>query len=414
MMGRALTCLIIGLSRRLWRRAFWSSLAFNRRRAVAFALERQRTARWHRMHLHLQSRGRFASCGIVSFDETKFSRLNTKIVTWFHSINERDSTSEQRAVQFNNCEKEARTRTREDNADQPFMLTRLGLDQWEKSSIFREHRYRQSFSSRKPREKSYEKSFTERKGSQRETERYRHLSTFVLVMGCWRHLPAKERCRPIIARLMWNFLIIILFICFSFGFDRDESARKNRFDLVSRNRTMSSNETKPAGGPSAISEAEDNNLSQAVRRSGRRNALGDLGEDLAQGTVCRLIWSIAILCLVSASISAAELENMTPHFQSMSIKQWSLASMQYKSFLSFVSVHMLCDRSSFFLFYRRCILVSFSNIQEKRRTDRRSLFRWTSIDSTRTFFCVTFPSEFHRMAVSSCRSDEADPFSLFV
>lgn len=52
---------------------------------------------------------------------------------------------------------------------------------------------------------------------------------------------------------------------------------------------MSSNETKPAGGPSAISEAEDNNLSQAVRRSGRRNALGDLGEDLAQGTVCRLI-----------------------------------------------------------------------------------------------------------------------------
>ena len=244
------------------------------------------------MHLHLHSRGRFASCGIVGFDKTKISRLNTKIVTWFHSINERDSTSEQRAVQFNNCEKETTREESEENADQPFMLTRLGLDQWEESSIFREYRSQSPFSSRKHPEKRSEKSSTRRKWSQRETDRYRHLSTVVLVMGCWRHLPATERSSPIIARLVSDSLII-LFIYFSFGFDRDESARKkkNRVDLslnlTSRYRTMSSTETKHTGGPSTISDAEDNNLFQAVRRSGRRNALGDLGGDLAQGTIWR-------------------------------------------------------------------------------------------------------------------------------
>ena len=113
--------------------------------------------------------------------------------------------------------------------------------------------------------------------------------------------------------------------------------------------SMSSTETKHTGGPSTISDAEDSHLSQAVRRSGRRNALGDLGEELAQGSSWTLSLSLLdTLCLssVSASIAAAEMENIAPHFQSMSIKQWSSRSMQYASFLSSVSVHALCDRSS--------------------------------------------------------------------
>jgi hypothetical protein len=46
--------------------------------------------------------------------------------------------------------------------------------------------------------------------------------------------------------------------------------------------TASSN-SKTNEPTSSISDAEDKKMFQAVRRTGRRNALGDLSEQLAQG-----------------------------------------------------------------------------------------------------------------------------------
>lgn len=47
--------------------------------------------------------------------------------------------------------------------------------------------------------------------------------------------------------------------------------------------TASSNSTTSNDSTNAITEAEDMKMFQAARRTGRRNALGDLSEHLAQG-----------------------------------------------------------------------------------------------------------------------------------
>ena len=41
--------------------------------------------------------------------------------------------------------------------------------------------------------------------------------------------------------------------------------------------------TAAANNNNSISEVDDVNMCQAARRNGRRNALGDLGEQLVQG-----------------------------------------------------------------------------------------------------------------------------------
>ncbi|CAF0800125.1 unnamed protein product [Adineta ricciae] len=66
--------------------------------------------------------------------------------------------------------------------------------------------------------------------------------------------------------------------------------------------TSASNTTNPSN---STSEVDDINLFQAARRNGRRNALADLGEQLSQ---------------VNTTASSPEVDNLSPHFQSMSLK----------------------------------------------------------------------------------------------
>ena len=49
--------------------------------------------------------------------------------------------------------------------------------------------------------------------------------------------------------------------------------------------TASSNSNATSDSASAITEAEDMKMFQAARRTGRRNALGDLGEHLSQSNI---------------------------------------------------------------------------------------------------------------------------------
>ena len=52
--------------------------------------------------------------------------------------------------------------------------------------------------------------------------------------------------------------------------------------------TATASSSSSGSSASAISEVEDVNMFQAARRTGRRNALGDLGEQLAQGLHSRV------------------------------------------------------------------------------------------------------------------------------
>ncbi|CAF1019649.1 unnamed protein product [Rotaria sp. Silwood1] len=56
---------------------------------------------------------------------------------------------------------------------------------------------------------------------------------------------------------------------------------------------------------SSLSEQDDGHMIRAVQQNGRRNALADLGSQLAQ---------------FHTAMVSSEIDNMTPHFQSMSIK----------------------------------------------------------------------------------------------
>ena len=82
-----------------------------------------------------------------------------------------------------------------------------------------------------------------------------------------------------------------------------------------------------AGNPNdklnPISEVDDVNMFQAARRNGRRNALGDVGEVLVQGKIHRLLThrSSKLFSLGNPSIASAEVDQMMPNFQSMSLKQ---------------------------------------------------------------------------------------------
>lgn len=69
---------------------------------------------------------------------------------------------------------------------------------------------------------------------------------------------------------------------------------------------------------------DDNNLFQAARRNGRRNAFGDLGEQILQGKKKENKNLVSItnrFALVNAAIRTAEIEQMMPNFQSMTLKQ---------------------------------------------------------------------------------------------
>lgn len=80
---------------------------------------------------------------------------------------------------------------------------------------------------------------------------------------------------------------------------------------------------EPAG---SISEAEDVKMFQAARRAGRRNALGDLGDQLAQGdraksfSYRRMSSWILPSFLVDPSASSSDVDKIAPRLQSMSIK----------------------------------------------------------------------------------------------
>ena len=74
----------------------------------------------------------------------------------------------------------------------------------------------------------------------------------------------------------------------------------------------------------STSDVDDLSMFQAMRPIVRRNAMADLGEQLAQGSLVELL-SISFaaslsLLSVSAAITAAEMDNITPHFQTMSLK----------------------------------------------------------------------------------------------
>ncbi|CAF0735915.1 unnamed protein product [Rotaria sordida] len=71
---------------------------------------------------------------------------------------------------------------------------------------------------------------------------------------------------------------------------------------MSASTTSNSNTTEAS---SMIPEDEDLKMFQAARRTGRRNALGDLSEQLTK---------------VDRGMSSSEADKMAPHFQSMSIK----------------------------------------------------------------------------------------------
>jgi hypothetical protein len=74
---------------------------------------------------------------------------------------------------------------------------------------------------------------------------------------------------------------------------------------------------------STISEAEDMKMFQASRRAGRRNALGDLSEQLAQGeyySLQNIFLKIFIFFLVGSSSSSSAADKMAPRFQTMSLK----------------------------------------------------------------------------------------------
>jgi hypothetical protein len=49
---------------------------------------------------------------------------------------------------------------------------------------------------------------------------------------------------------------------------------------------MSASASSNSSTATSMSEADDANMFQAARRSGRRNALGDLEEQLTQGKSC--------------------------------------------------------------------------------------------------------------------------------
>lgn len=87
--------------------------------------------------------------------------------------------------------------------------------------------------------------------------------------------------------------------------------------------TAPKNNSSTVDTAAAISETEDMKMFQAARRTGRRNALGDLSEHIAQGNpidlfVIVITYSFSIL--VNASNTTSDVEKMAPHFQSMSIK----------------------------------------------------------------------------------------------
>lgn len=69
--------------------------------------------------------------------------------------------------------------------------------------------------------------------------------------------------------------------------------------------TTSKSNNNTTDSANTITESEDLNMFQAARRTGRRNALGDLSEHLSQ---------------VSGPNASLDVEKMAPHFQSMSIK----------------------------------------------------------------------------------------------
>lgn len=88
--------------------------------------------------------------------------------------------------------------------------------------------------------------------------------------------------------------------------------------------TTSKSNSNTADSANTITESEDLNLFQAARRTGRRNALGDLSEHLSKGNYFHFwthwlsFWNSVELAMGSSSSS--DVEKMAPHFQSMSIK----------------------------------------------------------------------------------------------
>lgn len=75
----------------------------------------------------------------------------------------------------------------------------------------------------------------------------------------------------------------------------------------------------------SMPEVDDMNMFQAARRGGRRNALGDFGEQFSQGTPSLAVRSplshrFLLFAIVNAALTASELDKLSPHFQSMSIK----------------------------------------------------------------------------------------------
>lgn len=85
--------------------------------------------------------------------------------------------------------------------------------------------------------------------------------------------------------------------------------------------TAPKNNSSTVDTAAAISETEDMKMFQAARRTGRRNALGDLSEHIAQGNPIDLfVITYSFSILVNASNTTSDVEKMAPHFQSMSIK----------------------------------------------------------------------------------------------
>jgi hypothetical protein len=87
--------------------------------------------------------------------------------------------------------------------------------------------------------------------------------------------------------------------------------------------TTAKNNSNTSETINSISEAEDMKMFQAARRSGRRNALGDLSEHLAQSKFSfssKFSLPYLCFCLGGGFKSSSDVDKMAPHFQSMSIK----------------------------------------------------------------------------------------------
>ncbi|UJR37240.1 hypothetical protein I4U23_029949 [Adineta vaga] len=69
--------------------------------------------------------------------------------------------------------------------------------------------------------------------------------------------------------------------------------------------TTPKNDSNTTESSNTISEDDDVKMFQAARRTGRRNAMGDLNEQLTQ---------------VSATNSSSEVDNITPRLKTMSIQ----------------------------------------------------------------------------------------------